>query len=148
MSSASHPREESVSAGYSCPSGKSSPSQKWGLWHCQESSRDLGLLLTEETPCSASAGWKGWAANTCQLTQCHQIHSSRTVLVAAFLTTVTAQILNPFEERSGAFHHRKTNTFLVLSAAKLQNMTLGCSTNNRGKAFLFSLEIPSLLHAV
>lgn len=121
-----------------------------GVLDCsRRAPRGLGLLSREETPRSASAGWKGWAANVCQLTQSHQSRSSCTALVASFLPFLTAQILNPFEERrSGAFHHRKTNTFLILATAKLQNLTPGCSTNNRGKAFLFSLEIPPLLHAV
>lgn len=147
LSSASCPREGSGGAGHSCPPREPPPSQKWGLWHCQESSQQswVGFERALLGFCRA----EGMGANICQQTEHHQIHSSCTLLVTSSLTLLPAQILNPSEaRRTGAFHHGKTNTLLILSAAKLQNMTLGCSTNNRGKAALFSLEIPSLLPAV
>lgn len=96
--------------------------------------RGLGLVLREL--CSTSAEQKGWGRTSAS--KLSVTKSSCTLLVTSSLTLLPAQILNPAEaRRSGAFHHRKTNTLLVLSTAKLQNMTLGCSTNNRGKAVLF-----------
>lgn len=147
MGSAFHPREGSGSAGHSCPPKESPPPQNWGLWHCQESSQ--GSWIAFERALLGFCRAEGVGVNICQQTERHQIHSSCALLVTSSLTLLPAQIVKPLEaRRSGAFHPGKTNTLLVLSTAKLQNMTLACSTNNRGKAASFSLEIPSVLRAV
>ena len=108
FSSLSQPGEGPASAGHSCPRGTSSPSHQRGLWHCQESSRGSQDAFGRR---NASLGFCR-AANICQLTRRHHICSSCTVLGASFCTFLTAPILNPLGEReSGAFRHRKTNTF-------------------------------------
>lgn len=100
LGSASHPREGSGNAGHSCPPKESPPSQKWGLWHCQESSQGSGIGFERALLGFCTA--EGMGENICQQTERHQTHSSCALLVTSSLTLLPAQILKPSRRRGGA----------------------------------------------